>query len=166
MICLAGSNQSLVAELAANATTGLDCEVYYHDELTKRSSFQPSVISTTTEAAILPGAIDGKERRVVDCINIVNRDSSAATISVYHKVDTTRYLVRKITMASGAHAVRNRDGFWQVMDLNGQILTAMDTAVLAGYLPKVNPTNSSEIIDWNGAGGLLRTHGDGSSNDL
>lgn len=140
MIVLTATTDNIQAVLAGSATTNQpQCVTSWRDITTTDFTPGRTVINTnnTTDVNIV-AAPAASTQRVVDLINIYNKDTVAATVTVKFDANGTEYILWKGTLAAGESVQYVEGHGWQVLSASGIPLaqpgTLTSLGVLRGYV--------------------------------
>lgn len=125
MIRLDTTTRKLQAVLAGAITTNqLPCMVSYSDKTTTtyNGGTQLQNTNNTTQVDIC-SAPAASTIRDIDYVNIRNRDTAAATVTVIFDDNSTDYELQKAVLAVGDQLVYTHGSGWQVLDSTGALKT-------------------------------------------
>lgn len=121
MIRLNTTTRKLQIQLAGNITTNqLPVMVCYADQTTTTylGATQLATTNNTTSVDICaaPGA---STTRDVDLIDVYNRDTAIAVVSIIYNDNATTYTIYKASVAIGEHLIYTHAEGWRHIDANG-----------------------------------------------
>lgn len=147
-ITLDATTRSLEIKLAGAVTTNqLHVITSYGDKTS--STFTPGTqlaVTNNTTAVTFLGAPGASTQRIATTINVANRDTAAATVTVqYNDNATIRELVTALVLSAGDILVFDEEG-WSVVNNLGQKKT-VNTASQSGTWT-VQPGNTANTTAW------------------
>lgn len=134
MIVLTATTDNLQAVLAGSITTNHpQCVTSWRDITTTDFTPGRTVINTnnTTDVNIV-AAPAASTQRVVDLINIYNKDTVAATVTVKFDANGTEYILWKGSLAAGESVQYVEGRGWQRLGASGIPLTEPGDAYIPG----------------------------------
>lgn len=134
MIVLTATTDNLQAVLAGSITTNHpQCVTSWRDITTTDFTPGRTVINTnnTTDVNIV-AAPAASTQRVVDLINIYNKDTVAATVTVKFDANGTEYILWKGSLAAGESVQYVEGKGWQRLGASGIPLTEPGDAYIPG----------------------------------
>ncbi len=134
MIVLTATTDNLQAVLAGSVTTNQpQCVTSWRDITTTDFTPGRTVINTnnTTDVNIV-AAPAASTQRVVDLINIYNKDTVAATVTVKFDANGTEYILWKGSLAAGESVQYVEGKGWQRLGASGIPLTEPGDAYIPG----------------------------------
>lgn len=164
MIVLTATTDNIQAVLAGSATTNQpQCVTSWRDITTTAFTPGRTVINTnnTTDVNIV-AAPAASTQRVVDLINIYNKDTVAATVTVKFDANGTEYILWKGTLAAGESVQYVEGKGWQRLSASGTAQTEManpdDTRLIVAKTSDypVVIGDDNKIFTNTGAGGTVK----------
>lgn len=128
MLILGSTLRSIKAVLGGAVTTNqLDCTSQFRDIRDSKTSVSwgSHVVNTnnTTAVTITPAPSSGVNREIFT-ITVYNKDTAAATLTIYYDDNGTTYTVFKSTLSVGDTVIYSADDGWVVFDSTGNRKTA------------------------------------------
>lgn len=155
MIILETTTDSLQVSLAGNvATNQLPCIVSYRETTTTTFSPKRNVVDTnnTTDVDLVaaPGA---STQRVIDFISIFNNDTTNATVSVKYNLNSVKYIIQTVVLASGERLEYQEGRGFCVISTTGSVKQSINqgaNATSAGWSTVVlgaDVTNNNAVAN-------------------
>ena len=151
MIRLSSTSEKLQAVLVGSVTTNqLHCVVSYSDHTSTAYSGGTQYTSTNNVTAVdICDAPAASTVRDIDYINIRNRDTAVATVTVMVDVSAADSELVKATLAVGDQLTYTHGTGWQVIDASGNAKTS------SGLGAMTSAQLAAAISDETGSGALV-----------